>query len=267
MAYSAGLLGADSGTCIAGASETASILGSIVVLQALSCLYYAVFLATALLILTIVRLVGRPWSECRALVKPALAAVLVCVAVAGPYSHAVSGREPAARGTRTVEEVRQWSPPLRSYLTTPAQHWLHGRVTWSLRNIEHVLFPGIVAAVLRRRRGSSTGRRQYLAYVVLLVVAVDLSLGFNGLTYRALYGVMWPFHDLRVPARMFVIVSAALAVLGGNGVARLLRRLERPCRAAWCRGLLVIAGAARKRLDADCSQRRCRQRRRRCIAG
>ena len=122
-----------------------AILGSIVVLQLLSCLYYSVFLATALLILTIVRLVGQPWSECRALVKPALAAVLVCVAVAGPYSLPyLAGNRPS--GTRTVEEVRQWSPPLRSYLTTPAQHWLLGGVTDANPNMEHVLFPGIVAA-------------------------------------------------------------------------------------------------------------------------
>ncbi len=50
---------------------------------------------------------------------------------------------------------------------------------------------------------------------------------------------MWPFHDLRVPARMFVIVSAVMAVLGGYGVKRLLARIDRPVVRRLLPGVLV----------------------------
>jgi hypothetical protein len=217
------------------------LLGLAVVVQTLSCLYYAVFLATALAVLAAVELTGRSWAAWRALVRPALAAALVCLAVVGPYSmpYRAESRPLAAR---SAEEVRAWSPPLRSYLTTPDRHWLYGdRLTWSFGETEQVMFPGVIAvcaAVLGAASGIANRRRGQLCYAVLLAVAVDMSLGFNGLTYRAFYGLMWPFHHLRVPARMFVIVSAALAVLGGYGVKWLMDAIGRP----WSRlvaGLLV----------------------------
>jgi hypothetical protein len=203
------------------------VLGLTVVLQTLSCLYYAVFLVTALLVLTTVRLVGRPWTEVRALGRPALAAAITCLAGVAAYSIPYRA-ENRPLDVRPMEEVRQWSPPFRSFLTTPGKHWLYGeRLTWSFGDTEQVMFPGVLAVCLAGI-GSVDRRRQQLSYAVLLAVAIDLSLGFNGLTYRAFYDVMWPFHNLRVPSRMFVIVSAALAVLSGHGVKRLLERLPRP---------------------------------------
>jgi hypothetical protein len=44
----------------------------------------------------------------------------------------------------------------------------------------------------------------------------------------SLYRAMGVFRNLRVPARLFIIVSAALAVLGAEGCARVLRAVRRP---------------------------------------
>jgi hypothetical protein len=61
-----------------------------------------------------------------------------------------------------------------------------------------------------------------------LLFAFDVSLGFNGLVYRALYDHFLPFRALRIPARMGIMVSFSLAVLGGFGAARLAGSMRTP---------------------------------------
>jgi len=77
-----------------------------------------------------------------------------------------------------------------------------------------------------------------MAYVVLLLLAFDLSLGFNGVTYPVLYEVAVPYRGLRAPGRLFVVVSAALSVLAGWGFAR----IEKHCRNRTHQ--LLLAGVA-----------------------
>ena len=61
------------------------------------------------------------------------------------------------------------------------------------------------------------------AYTLGLLLAFDLSLGFNGISYRLLYEYVLPFRGLRIPARMGIITGFSLAVLAGFGVARFAR--------------------------------------------
>src|SRR5262249_21257891 len=56
-----------------------------------------------------------------------------------------------------------------------------------------------------------------VAYAIGLLVAFDMSLGFNGITYGLLYEYVLPFRGLRIPARMGVMVGFSLAVLAGYG--------------------------------------------------
>jgi hypothetical protein len=63
-----------------------------------------------------------------------------------------------------------------------------------------------------------------LAYVLGLLIAFDISLGFHGFTYRVLYDYFLPFRSLRIPARNGIIVGFSLAVLAGFGAARIRRR-------------------------------------------
>jgi hypothetical protein len=62
-----------------------------------------------------------------------------------------------------------------------------------------------------------------LAYVLGLLIAFDISLGFNGITYRLLYEYVLPFRGLRIPARNGIVTGFALAVLAGFGAARIRR--------------------------------------------
>src|SRR5262249_18547342 len=73
-----------------------------------------------------------------------------------------------------------------------------------------------------RFRGYSTR----LAYLLGLLIAFDVSLGFHGVLYRALYDYFVPFRALRIPARMGLMVGFSLAVLAGFGALRLGGRLR-----------------------------------------
>ena len=78
-----------------------------------------------------------------------------------------------------------------------------------------------------------------LAYAAGLVVAVDLSLGFNAPGYAWLYDHAFVLRSLRVPARMGLMAGLALAVLAGFGVARLRSRLSGAGTAVLTAGLLA----------------------------
>src|SRR5262249_18384004 len=85
-------------------------------------------------------------------------------------------------------------------------------------------------------------------YALGLAIAFDMSLGFNGLTYRLLYEYVLPFRGLRIPARMGVMVGFSLAVLAGYGADRLMR--GRPAGAiAVVLGAIMLAEYASKPLD------------------
>ena len=120
---------------------------------------------------------------------------------------------------------------------------------------ERRLFPGFVAVALAmfglwpRPRAATppeqpaNQRAVRLAYALGLVLAFDVSLGFNGVIYRALYDYFLPFKALRVPARMGLMVGFSLSVLAGYGAARTadLLRSERARRLALTvLGLLML---------------------------
>ena len=63
--------------------------------------------------------------------------------------------------------------------------------------------------------------RTEFAYGLGLLLAFDVSLGLNGLTYSPLYDYFLPFRALRIPARMGIMVGFSLAVLAGYGVTRI----------------------------------------------
>ncbi|HWF86869.1 MAG TPA: hypothetical protein VG222_18560 [Vicinamibacterales bacterium] len=212
-------------------------LAVFVALQTWSCLYYALFLVTALAIMTPVLLLGRSLREITALAKPALLAVVVCGLLVAPYAWPYMSAERKI-DTRTEQEVGNWSPTWQNYTTPPPRSWLYGRQR-APHNIELVLFPGVtVLAVALIGLWPPLDRRR-IAYGVLLIVAVDLSLGANGLTYMTLYRTIGTYRNLRVPARLFIIVSAALALLGAEGCARVLRAVRRPAARATIGAALV----------------------------
>jgi hypothetical protein len=195
-------------------------LGIFVALQAWSCLYYAVFLVTGLAVVTLALVVFRSLSAILSLWKPAAAAIGVALPLilgyAAPYLESRG-----LVGTRKMDEVQGWSPTIASYAVPQHRNWLYGDPPNDVDPFEHVLFPGIAALILAAAGILHRPRRHAIAYAVLLVLAFNLSLGLNGFLYPLLYDWVWPYRGLRVPARMFVMVSVAFSVLAAFGATRL----------------------------------------------
>jgi hypothetical protein len=149
-------------------------------------------------------------------------------------------------GERGRAEVADGSATWRNYLAPPEVNAVYGKVFARFMEPERRLFPGFVAIalaivglwprkhedtkfdddrfVLSRFRGYLTTPQA--AYGLGLLLAFDVSLGFNGLIYRALYDYFLPFKALRIPARMGLMVGFSLAVLAGYGATRLTARLR-----------------------------------------
>jgi hypothetical protein len=134
-------------------------------------------------------------------------------------------------GERTAEEVANGSATWRNYLAPAESNALYGNALSRFMQPERRLFPGFVATALALvglwRLGSPHDRAarspdpQVLAYALGLLLAFDVSLGFNGFTYRVLYDYVLPFRGLRIPARMGMMVGFSLAILAGYGADRL----------------------------------------------
>jgi hypothetical protein len=102
---------------------------------------------------------------------------------------------------------------------------------------ERALFPGTVPLALTAVALMPPVGPIRLAYAAGLVAAFDITLGFNGLTYKHLYRWWLPIRGLRVPARMSIILAISLAVLSAYGARRLFDRV----RGGLAKGLVLVA--------------------------
>ena len=243
--------------------------------QVLSCMYYGLFLVPYLVVVCGTMLIARRLGGSR-MSAPTIAALAVAAIIAAAAVFPVGKAYLGARdvvGERKVGEVVAGSATLWNYLGPPKANALFGAALERFGGVERRLFPGFVALALAilgsvirwPRRHEDTkqknlffvpswlrGRSIQLAYLLGLVVAVDLSLGFNGVTYRPLYDYVLPFRGLRIPARMGIVAGFSLAVLAGFGVAWIADRV-RPARAVVpslvAIGALMIAEYASRPID------------------
>ena len=210
------------------------LLGAFITAQMLSCMYYGLFLVPYMTVVCGTMLVAARSMPRRRLIALAAAAAIVAIAMI-PAGRAYLGAR-AVVGERGRQEVADGSARLRNYLAPPEANAVYGAVFNRFTDPERRLFPGFVAIALalvglwplsnavRVRvfaRSSFRGYTVRFAYALGLLLAFDVSLGFNGVVYRALYDHFLPFRALRIPARMGIMVSFSLAVLGGYGAARL----------------------------------------------
>lgn len=221
--------------------------------QFLSCVYFGVFLAPYLAAAALVLLIARarvrknvadltvafdlPWMR-RTAVAIGIAAVTYAVVVA-PVARAHL-RASAVVGERHRAEAMGGSAVPLNYLSPSPSSYLYASLAERFGQPERNLFPGfltilLAALALRRPWSSST-----IAYVVAALVAFDLSLGFNGFTYQALWTFVTPFRGIRVPARMGLFTGFSLAVLAGFGLAR----LNAGIRSAVVKSVLAVTVAA-----------------------
>ncbi len=220
-----------------------SLLGVVVALQTWSSIYYGVFLMTALGILALVRLPRSGNVPPAAMAKAVLIGLLVTGTLVIPYMVPYLDTRQIV-GERSVAEITTWSPQPSTYLVTTRDNWLYGTLFGHRAHPEGILFPGLTALALALAGAFPPLNRVRIAYVVLLLLAFDLSLGFNGLTYPLLYETALPYRGLRVPGRLFIVVSAALSVLAGWGIARIATHCRTRARRLVVTGVAVTLIAA-----------------------
>ncbi|HEV3140932.1 MAG TPA: hypothetical protein VGY57_10470 [Vicinamibacterales bacterium] len=236
--------------------------------QALSCMYYGLFLVPYFIVvcgtLLIAQSVTRAKRTGRAIVGVLVAAAIATAAVL-PVAKAYLGAREVV-GERRTEEIAIGSATLWNYLGPPKENALFGSAFKGFADPERRLFPGFVAIGLaaigafvrwpRKHESHENTKSQNLsirlAYLLGLLIAVDVSLGFNGFTFRVLFDYALPFRGLRVPARMGIFAGFSIAVLAGYGVAWMADRI-RPPRAVGpvlaAIGVLIIAEYASRPLD------------------
>jgi hypothetical protein len=195
-------------------------LGALIAAQWLASMYFGLQLVAVLIPFVVVTVVAwrvRPSLQLGRAVTIAIAVALPAVLfTAIPYWMARD-----ARGERTPEEVQKGSALVSDYLRTHrrmASHQWRSRVG---NTPERELFPGISTLALAGIAAPWASAPQ-AALISSGVAAFDWSLGFNGVTYGALFRFVAPLRGMRVPARFSVMVGSILILLGAFGTRRLL---------------------------------------------
>jgi hypothetical protein len=201
-------------------------LGVLVACQMLSCMYYGLFLIPYMAVVCGAMLTADRRMPRERLVALAAAAAVVFVAMI-PVGRAYMAARKVV-GERGLAEVADGSATWRNYLAPPEVNAVYGKMFARFMQPERRLFPGFVAIALAIVGLWPPVSATRLAYGLGLLLAFDVSLGFNGVIYRALYDYFLPFKALRIPARMGLMVGFSLAVLAGHGATRLVSRLRSP---------------------------------------
>lgn len=214
------------------------LAGASVALQMLSSVYYGIFLALVLGLSALLLLAGARDRRQRALTSLLLGAVVataISAAYALPY---LATRK--QMGGRPQEQIVDFSAKPSSYLVATAGNYLYGAKTDRRGRPERRLFPGVLPCLLAVF-GLLAARpsREAIVYVIALVAAFEMSLGFYGYSYRFLYEHVSAFEGLRAPARLGIFVVFFLGLLAAYGHAA----LERALALRWCAAAAVVIAA------------------------
>jgi hypothetical protein len=177
---------------------------------------------------------GRPAPPRRMVVATLAGALLlaaVSLALARPYMR-VLDEHPQAR--RSAVTVARYSPGPEAFLTSSRTSLVWGGATARLREdmvavAEKTLLPGLVILLLA---AAGLGLRAWpralrIGLGVCVAVLAVLSLGFQVdgigrfLPYRLLWEVLPGWQGIRVPGRLHVLTTLALALLAAGGAARI----------------------------------------------
>jgi len=203
--------------------------------QLYSAMYLAVYFLWFAAAVALVLVLKGP-RNLRAYLGGALAGAAVLGLLALPLTRTYAR---AHLHERPVEEVRLYSAGLSDYFRANARSAL-----WSGRLLddpkpERALFPGLVALALGIVALIPPWNRTRAAYATGLLLAVEMSRGFNGFIYPALYSTLTFMRGLRVPARASILVGLALAVLASFAVKRILAGRPLP-QTTWLTAALTL---------------------------
>jgi hypothetical protein len=219
--------------------------------QLYSCVYFGLmlmpFLATVAIVLLAAHFRVRHtpvelgvWIDRRVGIGLATCTIVAGVAYAGltaPLGLAYT-RASAVVGERVDAEAAVGSARLSDYLVPPVSNVWYGEATRAWGPVERRLFPGLTLLVLAAVGVWRSRSRPMIAYLVALVVAIDVSTGVRGVTFNLLWHTVGAFRGLRVPARMGLFAGFALCVLAAMGVSAL-----RTSGGAWTRRLVPVVAA------------------------
>jgi hypothetical protein len=219
------------------------MVGAFLALQFLSSIYYGLFLATLLTLCALLLLCGLDrrllGSRISALAVGAIAAAVLVAPYAIPYA---AQRDQV--GGRPEEQVVMFSARPSSYLVTTPSNYLYGERSAPRARLERLLFPGVLPLLL-----GVTGlflvrpSNEAIVYLLGLVAAFEMSLGFYGYTFTFLYYHVPVFNSLRAPARLGIFVVFFLAILAAKGysaVASTFRPRLRPALLAVVSATLLL---------------------------
>ena len=198
------------------------LTGLFFALQCLSCWYYGIFLFTFVSLIGVVLLTGDGYHKTMKPVRALVAGGVLALLIVGPMSVPYFSARRSV-GERPVDEIVFYSATPVNYIAAHPRNAMYGGLTSKFGGQERELFMGFaipLIALIGLWPPMSAAR---IAYAIALVVAFDLSLGFNGLLYPWFHAYVMPYRGLRVPARMAMLVGFSLAVLAGYGAARLMR--------------------------------------------
>ena len=199
-------------------------LGLALAAQAFCSIYYGLFLACYL---AAAWLVIVPFEKAKGRIASAtVIAVVPLLLVAVIYGPAYSATR-AQFGDRPADEVATYSAVAADYLRVPQENVLRGQPNSTVAPDERSLFPGFLAILLAIGAFIPRFSRTSISYLMLAIVAADLSLGVNGILFAGLQGVFGMAASLRAPARFGVLVLLSVATLASIGAARLYQRWPR----------------------------------------
>ena len=208
-----------------GGWKRGAALGAAAAAQALSSMYFGVMLAMYLVPFATCLLVGwrprRTAAISRAFLAAAPLLLLPAIVLGPPY---LAGRE--ARGDRDLRTVAEFSAEGRDYRVANVHSatWVHHLS--GDRRMERALFSGVTPLALAAAALIPPLTVVRIALLVSGALAVDWSLGVNGLTFDEVRNLALPVKGLRAPARFAVLAGTSLILLAAFGVGRLFSTLK-----------------------------------------
>lgn len=213
-------------------------------LNALSSLYYGVFLSFAVVLYVIVQFVLQRYRLTRQHLAYGLIALVLAVIFLSPFIPAYLGLESQYHFS-AERDPSLFSARPASYLAAPASQWLYGNLTraFYVASKGQPLFPGITALGLAFLGTIVLAYRKNRAWIFPFLLALsgiilsfgpelvlgrdtDAALPFH-LPYYFLSLVISPLASLNAPARFVVLTMLALSMLAAYGASVLLQRRQR----------------------------------------